>query len=73
MDYKFDEESIQSILEWAKNIQAPQTIQLSEYENIENLPQYIITNIYDIKQHYPDPLYNSAIIRLYRLKEFMEK
>ena len=27
----------------------------------------------DINQHFPDPFYNPAIDRLYRLKEFIEK
>lgn len=35
------------------------------------LPEYYV-NINDIKQHYPDAFYNPAIIRLYRLKEFVE-
>ena len=33
---------------------------------------YVNANICDIKQHYPDAFYNPAIIRLYRLKEFVE-
>ena len=33
---------------------------------------YVRANINDIKQHYPDAFYNPAIIRLYRLKEFVE-
>ena len=35
------------------------------------LPEYYV-NINDIKQHYPDAFYNPAIIRLYRLKEYVE-
>ena len=33
---------------------------------------YVRANINDIKQHYLDAFYNPAIIRLYRLKEFVE-
>ena len=35
------------------------------------LPEYYV-NINDIKQHYRDAFYNPAIIRLLRLKEFVE-
>ena len=45
---------------------------LSESEHIYDTSLYVRANINDIKQHYLDAFYNPAIIRLYRLKEFVE-
>nr|WP_281960756.1 hypothetical protein [Bacteroides clarus] len=54
------------------NSQLPKEIVLSESEHIYDTSLYVRANINDIKLHYPDVFYNSAIIRLYRLKEFIE-
>lgn len=72
MEYNFDELSVQKIVAWAQNTQFPQSVQLTNYEDIYNVNRYIVANVYDIQQHYPDPLYNAAITRLYRLKEYLE-
>ena len=58
--YQFDEESVAAIMHWA------------ESEHIYDTSLYVRANINDIKQHYPDEFYNPAIIRLYRLKEFID-
>lgn len=56
----------------AETTQLPKEIALSESEYIYDTSLYVRANIADIKQHYPDEFYNPAIIRLYRLKEFIE-
>lgn len=71
-EYKFDEESVHAIIQWAENAQLPKEVTLSEAEHITNTAMYVRANINDIKAHYPDEFYNPAITRLYRLKEFVE-
>ncbi|RHI73296.1 DUF6965 family protein [Bacteroides eggerthii] len=71
-EYQFDEASVQAIIHWAETTQLPKEIALSESEYIYDTSLYVRANISDIKQHYPDEFYNPAIIRLYRLKEFIE-
>ncbi|WP_321331433.1 DUF6965 family protein [uncultured Bacteroides sp.] len=72
MEYNFNEESVNALLTWAKNTEMPQAIKLTEHENILDVPKYILSNVYDINSHYPDPRYNAAITRLYRLKEYLK-
>ena len=72
MAYQYDEESVKALINWAENAQLAKEIVLSEAEHITDTEAYVPTNIYDIKQHYPDPFFNPAIDRLYRLKEFLE-
>ena len=62
MEYNYDEESVNALINRAETAQLPQEVTLSEAEHI-----------FDIKQHYPDAFYNPAIDRLYRLKEFVEE
>lgn len=45
---------------------------LSDAEHIYDTSMYVSANINDIKAHFPDPFYNPAIDRLYRLKEKVE-
>lgn len=71
--YFYDEASVQAIVEWARTVQLPKEAALSESEHITDTSLYVHANICDINQHYPDPFYNPAIDRLYRLKEFVEK
>lgn len=71
-EYQFDKASVQAIMNWAETIQLPKEVTLSEAEHIYDTRMYIRANINDIKLHYPDEFYNPAIIRLYRLKEFIE-
>ena len=68
----YDEESVKAIIEWAQTTQLPKEVTLSESEHIIDTSMYVHANICDINQHYPDPFYNPAIDRLYRLKEYME-
>lgn len=72
MEYNYDEESVNALINWAETAQLPQEVTLSEAEHITDAKIYIRANINDIKQHYPDAFYNPAIDRLYRLKEFVE-
>lgn len=72
MEFKYDEESVKAIIQWAETAQLPQEVVLSEAEHITDTSIYVRANINDIKQHYPDGFYNPAITRLYRLKEFVE-
>ena len=71
-EYQFDEASVQAIMHWAETAQLPKEVVLSESEHIYDTSLYVRANINDIKQHYPDAFYNPAIIRLYRLKEFID-
>ena len=70
--YAYDEDNVKAILHCALTAQLPTQIKLSESENILDVQKYIQANIHDINQHFPDPFYNPAIDRLYRLKEFVE-
>lgn len=69
--YRFDEESVRDIVRWALTAQLPKEIYIDS-EHITDVREYVKTSIREINLHYPDPLYNPAIIRLYRLKEFVE-
>lgn len=71
-NYNYDEESVKAIIKWAETAQLPKEVILSEAERITDPKIYVQTNIYDIKEYYPDPFFNPAIDRLYRLKEFVE-
>lgn len=72
MEYKYDEESVNALKEWASNAQLPKELQMSESEKIEDTERYVRANLNDIEEHYPDAFYNSPIRRLYRLKELLE-
>lgn len=73
MEYNYDEESVNALINRAETAQLPQEVTLSEAERIFDTSLYVNANICDIKQHYPDAFYNPAIDRLYRLKEFVEE
>ena len=72
MAYIYDEDSVKALIQWSESAQFPKEVTLSEAEHIMDAKIYVRANINDIKQHYPDEFYNPAIIRLYRLKEFIE-
>ncbi|MDO4163663.1 MAG: hypothetical protein Q4D56_04645 [Bacteroides sp.] len=72
-EYKYDEESVKAIEEWAKSATLPKQIQLSDSENIVNVAAYVQANLNDIAAHYPDAFYHPAITRLYRLKDKLEE
>lgn len=74
MEQQFDysEPAVNALLEWAKNAKLPQDITLSKSEHIIDTKKFVKSNIYDIKAHFPDPFYNPAIDRLYRLKAKIE-
>lgn len=70
--FSYDEQSVREIIEWAQNTKLPKEVKLSDAEHICAPAMYVSANINDIKAHYPDPFYNPAIDRLYRLKEKVE-
>lgn len=72
MAYIYDEDSVKALIQWSESAQLPKEVTLSEAEHIMDAKIYVRANINDIKQHYSDEFYNPAIIRLYRLKEFIE-
>ncbi len=71
-EYKYDEDSVKALIEWTKNTSFPQNIKLSDAENIVDVQRFVQANMSDIDAHYPDEFYNPAIMRLYRLKEYIE-
>lgn len=72
-EYKFDEDSVKSLIAWAESTSFPQSVTLSDAENIVDVKRFVQANFSDIDAHYPDVFYNPAITRLYRLKEYMEE
>ena len=74
MEQKFDysEQAVQALIEWAQSAKMPKEITLSKSEQIIDSGKFVKANIYDIQAHYPDPFYNPAIDRLYRLKAKIE-
>lgn len=72
-EYKFDEDSVKTLIEWAKNTTFPQNVKLSDAEHIMDVERFVQANLSDIDAHYPDVFYNPAITRLYRLREYLEE
>lgn len=72
VEYNFEEENVKNLIKWAESARLPETIILSDSEHIIDTRKYIRANINDIKQHFPDEFYNPAIIRLYRIKSYVE-
>lgn len=70
--YDYSEDAVLAIMDWAKSAKLPKEVTLSEAEHIYDTAIFVNANINDIKAHYPDPFYNPAINRLYRLKEIVE-
>lgn len=70
--YRLDEESVKEIVRWALTTQLPKEVYLGS-EHIMDVREYVKSSIRDINLHYPDPFYNTAIIGLYRLREFVER
>lgn len=70
--FDYSENAVSAIIEWEKSAKLPKEVKLSEAEHICDTAMYVSANINDIKAHYPDPFYNPAIDRLYRLKEKVE-
>lgn len=70
--YQFDEELVKDIVRWALTAQLPEEAYLGS-EHIADVRAYVKMSIRDINLHYPNPIYNTVIIGLYKLKEFVEK
>ncbi len=71
-EYKYDEESVNALIEWSKAASFPEPMQLNDAETIFDVKRYVQANLSDITAHYPDEFYNPAITRMYRLKDKME-
>lgn len=71
-EYKYDEESVNALMEWAKTTSFPKQVTLSDAENVFDVQKYVQANLSDIAAHYPDVFYNPAIVRLYQLKDKLE-
>lgn len=71
-EFDYSEDAVLAIMDWAKSAKLPKEVTLSEAEHIYDTAIFVNANINDIKAHYPDPFYNPAIDRLYRLKEKVE-
>ena len=54
-DFKYDEDSVKALIEWATTTQFPKEIRLTEAEHITDVALFVQTNIYDIEEHYPIP------------------
>lgn len=70
--YDYSEDAVLDIMNWVQSAKLPKEVTLSEAEHIYDTAIFVNANINDIKAHYPDPFYNPAINRLYRLKEIVE-
>lgn len=71
-EFDYSEDAVLALMDWAKSAKLPKEVTLSEAEHIYDTAIFVNANINDIKAHYPDPFYNPAIDRLYRLKEIVE-
>ena len=71
-EYKYDEESVNALIEWSKAASFPEQIQLNDAETIFDVKRYVQANLSDITDNYQDELYNNEITRKYRLKDKME-
>ena len=49
MEYNYDEESVNALINWAETAQLAQEVTLSEAEHIMDAKIYVRTNINDIK------------------------
>ena len=53
-EYKYDEESVNALIEWTKTASFPEQVMLSEAENIFDVKRYVQANLSEIAAHYPD-------------------
>lgn len=70
--FDYSEPAVRALMEWAQSAKLPKEVVLSDCERIIDTAKFVSANVYDIKAHYPDPFYNPAIDRLYRLKAKVE-
>ena len=67
MEYKFDEQSVRELMEWAQAAQLPQELELSKAERIFDVKLCVESDLSCIRVHSPYALYKPAITRLYRI------
>lgn len=72
--YAYDKESVKALVDWAENTTFPKgDLQMNAAEQICDINKYVSSCLSDIKEHYPNPIYNPSVTRLYKLKELLEK
>ncbi len=54
MEYKFDEQSVKELMEWAQTAQLPQELELSKAERIFDVKLCIESDLSCIRAHYPE-------------------
>ncbi len=47
-EYKFDEDSVKALIDWAKSTSFPQSVTLSDAENIVDVKRFVQANLSDI-------------------------
>lgn len=47
-EYKFDEDSVKALIAWAKSTSFPQSVTLSDAENIVDVKRFVQANLSDI-------------------------
>lgn len=70
-EYKYDRESVDALIAWAKSASFPKEVRLSEVENIKNVPRFVKADLVDIKKRYRAGCFHPAVERLYRLKALL--
>ena len=48
-EYKFDEDSVKALIAWAKSTSFPQSVTLSDAENIVDVKRFVQANLSDIR------------------------
>lgn len=69
---QYDEQTVRDLVEWFTHADLPKEAKLSEGEYIVNMDTFVRANLNDIKHNYPNPVFDSSITRLIRLKEVLE-
>lgn len=71
-NYDYSEQAVTDLTQWFNDKTLPEKAALDVATQIYDVRRFIDANVSDIKDHYPDPFFNPAIDRLYKLKEIME-
>jgi len=60
-EYKLDEDRLKALIYGAQSTFSPQSVSLSDDENIVDVKRFFQANLSDIDAHYPDDFYNPTI------------
>lgn len=72
-NYDYSDEAVKALIDWFKDKTLPSEVFLDSATQIYDVQKFVEANVYDIRDHYPDPFFNPSITRLYQLKALMEK